>query len=78
MPKILKSDYAVQFSLKNMIKDLEIILGEAKLKGSPTPMTALAHQLYTLARVRGFSEEDFSVVAELLRKDGGPTKGSKA
>jgi 3-hydroxyisobutyrate dehydrogenase len=75
VPKILNSDYAVQFSLKNMIKDLEIILGEARLQGSPTPMTALAHQLYTLARIRGFSEEDFSVVAELLKK--GSIPGTK-
>ena len=68
VPKILNSEYGVQFSLKNMIKDLEIILGEAELQGSPVPLTALSHQLYTLAQNRGFSEDDFSVVSELFKK----------
>ena len=71
VPKILNSDYSTQFSLKNMIKDLGIIEGEARLQGSAIPMGALAAQLYTLAHERGFSGEDFSVVAEMFKNSFG-------
>ena len=69
VPKILNSDYSPQFSLKHMIKDLGIIGTEARLQGSAIPLGATALQLYTLAKKRGFSDEDFSVVAELFRRE---------
>jgi 3-hydroxyisobutyrate dehydrogenase len=68
VPKILSSDYSTQFSLKHMIKDLGLIGTEAKLQGSAIPLGATALQLYTLAKKMGFSDEDFSVVAELFKR----------
>ncbi|MDA4121491.1 MAG: NAD(P)-dependent oxidoreductase [Thaumarchaeota archaeon] len=70
VPKILKADYSTQFSLKNMIKDLGIIEAEARLQDSAVPLGALALQMYRLTERRGFSEEDFSVVAELFKRMG--------
>jgi 3-hydroxyisobutyrate dehydrogenase len=69
VPKILNSDYSPQFSLKHMIKDLGLIGTEARLQGSAIPLGATALQLYTLAKKRGFSDEDFSVVAELFKRE---------
>ncbi len=68
VPKILGSDYAMQFSLKHMIKDLGIIETEARRQRSPIPMGSLALQLYRLAEKRGLAEKDFSAVAELFRE----------
>jgi 3-hydroxyisobutyrate dehydrogenase len=71
VPKILKSDYTTQFSLKHMIKDLGLIEGEARRRRSSIPLGSLALQLYRLAEKKGFAEEDFTVVAELFRKASG-------
>ena len=71
VPKILRSDYTTQFSLKHMIKDLSIIEGEARRQHSSMPLGGLALQLYKLAQNRGFAEEDFVVVAELFKKTSG-------
>ena len=71
VPKILRSDYATQFSLKHMIKDLSIIEGEARRQHSSMPLGSLALQMYRLAQNRGFAEEDFVVVAELFKKTRG-------
>ena len=70
VPKLLKADYSTQFSLKNIIKDLSLIETEARRQHSPTPLGSLALQLYRLAEKRGFSEEDYVVVAELFRNSG--------
>jgi len=71
VPKILGSDYAVQFSLKHMIKDLGIIEAEARRQHSPIPMGSLALQLYYLAEKQGLAEKDFSAVAELFKPSQG-------
>jgi 3-hydroxyisobutyrate dehydrogenase len=71
VPKILISDYTLQFSLKNMIKDLNIIEAEARQQHSAIPMGSLALQLYRLAEKRGLAEKDFSAVAELFREPAG-------
>jgi 3-hydroxyisobutyrate dehydrogenase len=71
VPKIIGSDYAMQFSLKHMIKDLGIIEAEAKRQRSPIPMGSLALQLYRMAEKRGLAEKDFSAVAELFRESTG-------
>jgi 3-hydroxyisobutyrate dehydrogenase-like beta-hydroxyacid dehydrogenase len=58
-----------------MIKDLGIIGTEARLQGSSIPLGATALQLYTLAKKRGFSDEDFSAVAKLFRREVPGKKG---
>ncbi len=71
VPKILTSDYTMQFSLKHMIKDLNIIETEAGRQRSPIPLGSLALQLYRLAERRGFADKDYVVVAELFKKANG-------
>ncbi len=74
VPKILSSDYAMQFSLKHMIKDLNIIEAEARKQRSVIPMGSLALQLYRLAEKRGLAEKDFSAVAELFKESAGQSQ----
>ncbi|MEM1597550.1 MAG: NAD(P)-dependent oxidoreductase [Pyrobaculum sp.] len=66
-PKMLSKDYSVQFALKHMRKDLEIVQQEAKNLKAAVPLSALSLQLYRLAEAMGLSETDFSAVLELLR-----------
>ncbi len=67
VPKILKADYSTQFSLKHMIKDLELIEGEARRLDAVMPLGSLALQLYRLAERQGLAEQDYVSVAEFFR-----------
>lgn len=67
VPKILKADYTTQFSLKHMIKDLELIEEEARRLDAMMPLGSLALQLYNLAEKQGLSEQDYVSVAEFFR-----------
>lgn len=57
-------DYTPAFSVAQMIKDYELILGAARDKSVPAPTTSLTLELYRAAANSGRSEEDFfSLVA---------------
>lgn len=67
-PKMLSGDYSVQFALKHMRKDLDIVNREVSMRGVPIPMTSLALQLYRMAERMGLSEEDFAAILKILIK----------
>ncbi|MGC9152103.1 MAG: NAD(P)-dependent oxidoreductase [Vulcanisaeta sp.] len=66
VPKMLSGDYSVQFALKHMRKDLDIVNREASARGVPIPMASLALQFYRMAERLGLSEEDFAAVLKVL------------
>ena len=66
VPKMLSGDYSVQFALKHMRKDLDIVNREASMRGVPIPMASLALQFYRMAERMGLSEEDFAAVLKVL------------
>ncbi|WP_054857884.1 NAD(P)-dependent oxidoreductase [Vulcanisaeta sp. JCM 16159] len=66
--KMLGGDYSVQFALKHMRKDLDIVNREASMRGVPIPMASLALQFYRMAERMGLSEEDFAAVLKVLTK----------
>ncbi|WP_069808115.1 NAD(P)-dependent oxidoreductase [Vulcanisaeta thermophila] len=66
VPKILSNDFSVQFAVRHMRKDLDIISREAALRGVPIPMASLALQFYRMAERAGFSDEDFAAVFKIL------------
>ncbi len=69
VPKMLSGgDYSVQFALKHMRKDLDIVNREASMRGVPIPMASLALQFYRMAEKMGLSEEDFAAVLKVLTK----------
>jgi 3-hydroxyisobutyrate dehydrogenase len=55
-PRILKQDFAPGFMIEHFIKDLEIILNEAKQMGLALPGLALAEQLYIAAKSKGYEK----------------------
>ncbi|GAB6944971.1 NAD(P)-dependent oxidoreductase [Vulcanisaeta sp. JCM 14467] len=66
VPKMLSGDYSVQFALKHMRKDLDIVNREASMRGVPIPIASLALQFYRMAEKMGLSEEDFAAVLKVL------------
>lgn len=62
-PKLRAGDYAPQFALRDMLKDVDLALAS-----SPTPMplgAAVAERLKQ-ASARGWADEDFSAIYKLL------------
>jgi 3-hydroxyisobutyrate dehydrogenase-like beta-hydroxyacid dehydrogenase len=63
-PKLRAGDYAPQFSLKHMDKDLRLALESA---GSlPLPQLRRLKELYSAGMAKGWGNEDFSVLMRLL------------
>ena len=55
------------FALRWMYKDLNYALRAAEELAVPMPNAALTHQLLRMAMQRGWADQDFAVVAELMR-----------
>ena len=66
-PKLIAGDYAPQFSLKHMDKDLRLALETAESAGglSLPQLRALKAQ-YDAGMAKGFGDEDFAVLMKLL------------
>ncbi|MGE5190407.1 MAG: NAD(P)-dependent oxidoreductase [Gemmatimonadota bacterium] len=58
--------FAVQFPLKHAHKDMRLAVMAGDAAGVPTPVTAAAHQLFSIARERGFGDHDISAVLRAL------------
>jgi 3-hydroxyisobutyrate dehydrogenase len=67
MPALLQRDYSPSFSLQWMHKDLSYGLAEAAQRNIPMPTVAAARELARMAMARGWSEQDYTVLYELLR-----------
>lgn len=67
-PKMASGDYSMQFAMKHMRKDLELVQQEAKRLKAAVPLSALSLQLYRFAEAMGLSEQDFSAVLELFKR----------
>jgi 3-hydroxyisobutyrate dehydrogenase len=55
------------FALRWMHKDLTYALRAADELGVPLPSVALAHELLRMAMQQGWADQDFAVVAEIVR-----------
>ena len=67
VPKMISEDYSVQFSVKNMLKDLEIVGKLAARNTIPLPMASLALQLFRYLEITGHGEEDIAAIYRALR-----------
>ena len=63
---IVKKDFTPAFSLKNMQKDLGLIMSNAANLGAPLPASSIIHQLFTASKEMGHAEEDSSAIYRLL------------
>jgi 3-hydroxyisobutyrate dehydrogenase-like beta-hydroxyacid dehydrogenase len=58
--------FQVHFPLKHAHKDMRLAVLAGDAAGVPTPVTAAAYQLFSIARERGFGERDVSAVLRAL------------
>jgi 3-hydroxyisobutyrate dehydrogenase-like beta-hydroxyacid dehydrogenase len=63
---MLAHDYTPLFKLDHMLKDVRLCLEEAREAGAAFPAAALAGELYAAAAGRGFGEQDFAAVLEVI------------
>lgn len=67
-PYILRRDFAANFSLKWMHKDIGLMLESGKELGVPLPLTALTQQMFRVAMAIGDAEEDFCSAIKVLEQ----------
>ena len=64
--KMATRDYSPQGLISQHLKDVRLILEQAKACGAPTPLSAVHRQILERAEARGFGEADNSAVIEGL------------
>jgi 3-hydroxyisobutyrate dehydrogenase/2-hydroxy-3-oxopropionate reductase len=67
-PAVLRRDFAPNFSVKWMHKDVGLMIDSAKDLGVPVPLTAITQQMLQAAIAEGFSEEDMCSSIKVLEK----------
>jgi 3-hydroxyisobutyrate dehydrogenase-like beta-hydroxyacid dehydrogenase len=70
-PFVLRRDFATNFSVKWMHKDIGLMLESAKELEVPVLLTSLTHQLFQTAISMGYAEEDFCSAIKVLESIAG-------
>ncbi|MBI4876824.1 MAG: NAD(P)-dependent oxidoreductase [Acidobacteria bacterium] len=65
-PFVLDRDFATNFSLKWMYKDISLILESGNELGVPLPLTSLTHQMFQAGISKGLGEKDFCASIQVL------------
>lgn len=71
VPPLLKRDYSSTFSGMQMIKDLDLILGQGAATHTPLPLTALMRQHYDAIAAQGEGELDYIATVRLMERMAG-------
>jgi 3-hydroxyisobutyrate dehydrogenase len=67
--KILKGDFSPSFFLKNMLKDLDLVMEKSQSLQVSLPITSLSQQLFRAANnCNDLKDKDYSAVFQLLCK----------
>jgi 3-hydroxyisobutyrate dehydrogenase len=64
-------DYTALFKLEQMLKDVRLCLEEGQALGVPFPFAALTREILTAAKGRGYGEDDFAALIEVLESGSG-------
>jgi len=67
-PAVFRRDFAPNFSVKWMHKDVGLMLDSAKELGVPLPLTAITHQMLQTAVAEGIGEEDMCSSIKVLER----------
>jgi len=69
--QLSERDFSATFTVNQMIKDLDLILGAASKHQVPLPQTALTRQLMDAARAHGDSEADYAAIIQATERSAG-------
>jgi 3-hydroxyisobutyrate dehydrogenase-like beta-hydroxyacid dehydrogenase len=72
---LVERDFTPTFTVHQMIKDLDLILGAGEAVHAPLPQTALTHQLMHAAVAQGDGLEDYAAIIKSVERSAGlPTQ----
>eukprot|EP01035_Chromulina_nebulosa_P003746 gene3746-5115_t len=66
---LVKGDYKPAFSISQIIKDLDLVLGAARANHVPVPVNAIVRQRFEQAYADGLGEADFFALAGAGKAD---------
>lgn len=69
--QLAQRDFSATFTVNQMIKDLDLILGAASDNQVPLPQTALTRQLMEAARSHGDAEADYAAIIKATERSAG-------
>ncbi len=69
--QLSERDFSATFTVNQMIKDLDLILGAASEHQVPLPQTALTRQLMDAARAHGDAEADYAAIIKATERSAG-------
>ena len=69
--QLAERDFTPTFTVHQMIKDLDLILGAAEAVHAPLPQTALTHQLMHAAVAQGDGLEDYAAIIKSVERSAG-------
>lgn len=69
--QLAERDFSATFTVNQMIKDLDLILGAASSHQVPLPQTALTRQLMDAARAHGDADADYAAIIKAVERSAG-------
>lgn len=66
LKRLESRDYKPHFSLKRMLKDIDLMLGAGAKLGVPLPTIAAAREIYISAMAQGLGNLDYSAIIDLM------------
>jgi len=71
VPPLKARDYASTFSCRQMVKDLDLILGSCAQYGAPAPLAAQMRQAYAVLVANGSGDDDYIATVRLAERMAG-------
>ncbi|MCV0438726.1 MAG: NAD(P)-dependent oxidoreductase [Hydrogenophaga sp.] len=69
--QLSKRDFSPTFTVTQMNKDLDLILGEAAACEAPVPQTAMTRQLMAAAQAQGDAGDDYAAIIKAVERSAG-------
>ncbi|MDP2016034.1 NAD(P)-dependent oxidoreductase [Hydrogenophaga sp.] len=69
--QLSERDFSATFTVNQMVKDLDLILGAASENQVPLPQTALTRQLMDAARAHGDADADYAAIIKATERSAG-------
>jgi 3-hydroxyisobutyrate dehydrogenase-like beta-hydroxyacid dehydrogenase len=69
--QLSQRDFTPTFTVQQMIKDLDLILGAAEASHVPLPQTAMTHQLMHAAVAQGDAADDYAAIIKAVERSAG-------
>ena len=65
---ILERRFKANFSVDNLLKDLNLATGAGIKTSTPLPFASLAREMFVSATAQGYGSEDYSAVVKVLEE----------